>query len=940
MVGKGWFITLYVLVGVSSVSAQTLMPRKYPSARVAHVIPGNNTYQAPTDQEAIDILMGLYGRADADAVKLWESQFADLASGGHTGVAAYNANYRANDYVYFQSIFTAIDTRETGLRKVAIQNGWDYEDFHLHFKEDTWIDGNRLTQTGTVFHGRPNLLGATRSWNDAGGTFSWNEAITYSNQGGGCWILMPEKFAEMTVYIATPGDPGTNGELVIEYPNQVDANFKITGWGRITPVYDGTNGLRQTGTIKWIPPADWKWCAPYPPYGLGQTKIYDGCGAYLIRFRTPNYTVYPTFGTNESGFPVWMRAYITLETTNYRTGAVVSATSTTLRINIRGDCYREQYRATDYYKNMTVEIVSGTGAGQSRTITASGSGIDNITLTVSPAWDVIPDNTSRYRITGPSIRVPGWDPANDRNGDGYVDDSEYANLVNPNATARFKWEARVTSAFGGWSASNATTRTNLWNQQYRNALLAYYKPYFESLNLSGYDNDDALLFFGGGAPPLMGGRTIEYPETGNYPIGVLGKDYGLEISYRDAFFAAHQLFKQNGFGWIGTNISITNMIIDPFSRAYLNTFTFFRCEQVLMDCQGLSSYSGISRAWYLPAYAAAGVRSAVQCQTAWGNYLSVLGNTQEAWQRLTENKLAMFYLLNVPDYTFFQNWNRTYDYGSANTTVGTSTRGFWKAGVPQNMAYTPVKMLQVDIGEPANRIPASYDPLDYILGVDGVPGYSFYHKVGNSTQSVLTVPVFEGGTIQVPTIPTYAFYLWRTAETTYGLPVDCVVAREYTKGLVLCRMPGGSAPGGTASYISDTNAITVQLPGGPYRRVNYDGTLGPPVNEIQIRGFEGIILVKAAQTTAPNMQLTLSVDKPNPKPLEVVTVTLTATNTGTGETTNVEVRIPLGNMTYEQGSLSPSDCTADTSERDVLKIRVPRLASGETKELRFRVVVR
>jgi hypothetical protein len=88
--------------------------------------------------------------------------------------------------------------------------------------------------------------------------------------------MMPEKFGEMTVFIATGGDPGSTGELVIEYPNQVDENFHITGWGRINPYSDGTNGLRQTGRIAWIPPADWKWCVPYPPYLLGQTLLFRG----------------------------------------------------------------------------------------------------------------------------------------------------------------------------------------------------------------------------------------------------------------------------------------------------------------------------------------------------------------------------------------------------------------------------------------------------------------------------------------------------------------------------------------------------------------------------------------------------------------------------------------------------------------------------------------
>lgn len=217
-------------------------------------------------------------------------------------------------------------------------------------------------------------------------------------------------------------------------------------------------------------------------------------------------------------------------------------------------------------------------------------------------------------------------------------------------------------------------------------------------------------------------------------------------------------------------------------------------------------------------------------------------------------------------------------------------------------------------------------------------GYLMY-RVGTSTSTQLVHPA--KGTI--PTAPTYIYILHQIDQRNYplqnggGIPYDAVYAREYTKGLVLYRTLAQYS--GLWNGYENGNPVTVPLP-GTYRKVNYDGTLGPPVTEIEIRGFEGIILVKAAETSVPNIQLTMSVDKPNPKPMDVVTVTLTATNMGTGETSDVEVRIPLGNMTYEQGSLSPSDCTADTSERDVLKIRVPRLAPGGTKELRFRAVVR
>lgn len=45
--------------------------------------------------------------------------------------------------------------------------------------------------------------------------------------------------------------------------------------------------------------------------------------------------------------------------------------------------------------------------------------------------------------------VPGWDPVNDANGDGYVDDDEFANRPNPDASARTKSEARIPIYYWG-----------------------------------------------------------------------------------------------------------------------------------------------------------------------------------------------------------------------------------------------------------------------------------------------------------------------------------------------------------------------------------------------------------------------------------------------------------------------------------------------------------
>lgn len=76
-------------------------------------------------------------------------------------------------------------------------------------------------------------------------------------------------------------------------------------------------------------------------------------------------------------------------TDNYASGTVAAATSTTLVVNGLTGTGRN-------YTNFEVEIVSGTGVGQVRVISAGTTS----TLTVATAWTTIPDSTSTYVIKG------------------------------------------------------------------------------------------------------------------------------------------------------------------------------------------------------------------------------------------------------------------------------------------------------------------------------------------------------------------------------------------------------------------------------------------------------------------------------------------------------------------------------------------------------------
>jgi uncharacterized repeat protein (TIGR01451 family) len=380
------------------------------------------------------------------------------------------------------------------------------------------------------------------------------------------------------------------------------------------------------------------------------------------------------------------------------------------------------------------------------------------------------------------------------------------------------------------------------------------------------------------------------------------------------YIATIQQIKQvTGSNWIGANISNRNPFTDRYASRLPPVIDWFLCEDTLKYSTSVDWWGGLALrpGWIYPAIAARGALSALFAHH--GNYSASGNNTRETWEYRAKHLLAYYYMVNIPNKTSIVFWNHSFYYNSRNT----DTSIYWKAGVPKNYAYQPTRMLQVDIGVPANTIPEGKQPMHLQwYGLTG--GMS---KIGDTTSTQLTLP---DGSV-VPTIPTYIYILHQigsrtgTGQNGLRIPYDAVYARNYTKGLVLMRLKY------VYSGISDTtyqnDAVTVPLP-GTYRVVNYDGSLGPPVTEVSIRGGEGIILVAASQTNAPSVQLSMSVDKQNPKPLDVVTVTITAANTGNAEARNVEIRVPLSNATYERGSLTPPGLEVDSSNPSELTIRV------------------
>jgi uncharacterized repeat protein (TIGR01451 family) len=892
-----WLIKSAVLIGLlwlhGNAYCQMWLPRKHPSMRVGLVIPGY--WQAPTDQEAANVLIQRYGANNATAVRRWEEDHADVAADGPD---MNIASIRTTEYIQMQNI----DNGNNHFHYCR-QNNLEPEDFFLHAREDTFLNDTSIISEARWYRGRFETVAFGTNATSITGLIYQNppwgtDVLKYGPSGGGIYLASHVPFAEFTITLRSPGQGG--GSFVVEYCSQVDSNHAPVEWRPVTLISDGTNGLTQSGTVKWVPPADWKW--------FTRDRIDT---RYAIRIRATGYTQYPIVDDITT-----RRAWVI--TNGVRRSNVVSATANTVRLEGKYDPYSD-----NYYRNMIVRVVSGPGAGQTRNVVSSS----RTTLTVDSNWETIPTTASVVEVEGPSLKIPGWDPANDRNGDGYVDDTEFANLVNPNATARMRWESRLPVTW--YTAAYVRYRANLWNP----VVLAYW---IDQLNrwrtqngISGFYNDNVFDTLGR-YNVIQGGALWEYTA------GKLGEP-PTNAAY-DSLFA--QMFvnvrQATNLPFVGGNTSSYNLLDNDLGRQCLNSFTWALMEDVLFDSETL--YGFALRKYRILAYIARGVVPMVFGHVKWG-VVEKVGNTREMWEFALTNLLAMHYLLQVPDQYVAVFWNRTFTYGSGLTTVSTSS--YWKAGVPKNMAYIPVGLLSADIGVPANTIPTGYQPFAFMdwIPINGVT--NSYYAVADSTSSTAYVGDWApdtGG--DIPVVPTYIFYLYRDgvgkSTSRHVWPAEAVLARMYTRGMVVYRTVWAT-PSNYATYVS--SVLTVPLP-GVYRRVNWDGTLGPPITEISLRGFEGAILVAASQTSHPNVQLTLSVDKQNPKPLDVVTVTITAANTGNAEARDVEIRVPLSNATYEQGSLTPSGLEVDSSIPSVLRIRVPSLPVGGNTNIRFRMVIR
>ncbi len=726
----------------------------YPSAKVALVIPGGHV--APEHSETLKVL------PDAEAVRRWEQQYTDLVVGGDIGENLQTSAPPTLGYMYNQKLDFNPTLLEMYVRQRAETMGDSYESLFLHFAEDTWLNVKRPHHGSlTPFGGFPYAVGWTVNPGHAGYQIyqrpPYDKPVWKHHQkGGGLYVYLFEKFDRLNLSLSASAG---GGQLVVEYPSDVDANGYVTAWSELS-VTDGTDNLSKSGEIRWQPPISWKRAITHDGSGrsygggpfMAKTLIRDGGRFYVVRL----------MWRNGSG---------------------------------------QVPRLADVRLKDWMPVVSG--SQQNHSVIGA---VDNAT-------------TSTVRL------IPGWDPDNDKNGDGYVDDSEFNNLVNPYARARFEYEARVVPLGRMWSSRSSYCRPNLFHPRIGQYLAEFYRESWFSKGLLGAYNDDHYKLLGKVFTVVSGGRLREFD-------GLVSEEK-TENAYRSQFARVLTQIDQDTGYFVGANISMLNPYEKKTSaREFLPAFSVLLREGYIRPSLGLSGWFGLNRAWDTFALAAQDRWSVLMAMVNHGSRVHRLGSAEDHWQKDIESNLAQYYLLNVPGKTFFHSWNQSFSYGSGNTSRVT----FHAAGIPKNVAYRPEGMLRIDIGAPDPLFPSGFEPMSYMSKTDT----GDYTLIGDSSQSSLldAHPEADGRRIEV--IPSNIYYLQRSDdEVVPGGPAEAVLARNYTNGLVLYRT---NFLGHNAEF-QNTLSVNIILP-GIYRRILYDGSLSDPLSSIRISGYEGVILQK------------------------------------------------------------------------------------------------
>lgn len=267
------------------------------------------------------------------------------------------------------------------------------------------------------------------------------------------------------------------------------------------------------------------------------------------------------------------------------------------------------------------------------------------------------DSTGTWK----GILIPGWDPANDTNGDGIRDTD-----ADPGATARFRWQARVVEMAPG---TGVMYGTNLGNSTYRQWIIDHDladdpSPWDGAM----YDVVDGKWMYLGN--PIGPVSLVEYPGDSSAQTDAWAQGIAAYLSYADTqYHPLGKLVGGNTSAGFRTDIDATldfalreNWWNSNFSNWYFENRPGGFFDPTAFWRQAQTS----------------GKLQLLQVQMLLKNSL---GDYATVWNRDKLFALSTFYLGQNPATDYFNAW--------------------WGYYYGPNLAFYYVPAIEVDIGQPA-----------------------------------------------------------------------------------------------------------------------------------------------------------------------------------------------------------------------------------------------
>ena len=374
----------------------------------------------------------------------WEITNNDIVFGSYADKSD-NERITAIGYMYSQKLELNSGWLEDDLRNNAALNGINFEDFFLHFSEDTVIaEVDKTHGENTLLNRKPMIVGYTASEDHAGFWLyqqpPWDADVFESfEQGGALYVYHAEQFDRLTLKFS---QFASGGQFWLEYPTEVDAHGQVSQWSVLDLKKDKTLNMTKNQSVLWNLPSDWVRATTHDgsgaSYGSGQyfgsTFVRDGGRLYVVRIR-------------------W-----------------------------QGDNADDRPHLNEVKLRNSFPVVKVTNASE---VTTDSRAI------------------SQWR------KIRGFDVSADLNQDNYLSQSEYKNRTNKKATARFRWESRVVPFGRMWSQNSSWALTNVANPDYLSAVHAYYQQSWAEQGLNGAYNDDTNKLLGENQFYVYSGGTVQ-----------------------------------------------------------------------------------------------------------------------------------------------------------------------------------------------------------------------------------------------------------------------------------------------------------------------------------------------------------------------------------------------------------------------------------------------